>query len=1238
MTLLSRHLSRTLAALTLLGSASGAQVASPAPALRHEIIRGTVTAAGPTATAPRTPLAGVEVIATRAPDRAFKSTRTDGTGAYTIDWPDGTGDYLVHMSAVGYDTFRKRVTRVGADTVFVADATLNPTNKAQVLGPVVTTARKPKPDRNPAFGADVGASEQLSGGLVGKLPPDLDGDLAAIAGTLPGVTPTNGGISVLGLGPDQNSTTLNGMAFPGADIPRDANTRVRVSASTYDPSRGWFSGANTNVELAPGTLFGGRRSHVTADAPGLQYTDPVSAKLGQRFTGGQLSLGADGELVEDKWYYNVGLQGGRRSGSVASLLTAGQDLLRHAGVAPDSAAKLLAGFGTAGVPTSSLGVPIAAVTDNLSFVGRFDHTPFDPQTLGPAKTTWGFTTYGKLSRSGALATSPVATPGHGGESAQDIGSLQAQYSTFFGNDYLADARSGVSLTRTHATPYLSMPDARVRVQSDFADDPGAVTSLEFGGNSALASDSRMWTWETATDVQFYASGTPRHRVKLSGDVRLDGFSQRATPNSLGTFFYNSLADVATNTPASFTRTLNASLKDGAEWNAFLAAGDLWRVSPSWQLLYGARLEGNAFTRAPAHNSAIEQLVGAGTDVAPGGLHISPRLGFNYNRTGQIRNTVLANGLGRFSGTTPGVLRGGIGEFRGFTPSNLLSNALVSTGLSNAQSRLSCIGSAVPHPDWSGYAARSSDIPQACAGGASSFTDAAPNVLMFSPAWSMARSWRGNLAWSSVAGAFNYSLEGIYSLNLSQPGTYDLNFNAVPHFTLRDEGRPMFVQAADIVPATGLVSATDARMSSAYGRIVSVRADGRSISRQATVTVSPNLVGGGFANFYVSGSYTLSSIRALERGFDASTFTSPTQRDWTRGDLDARHQFLLQGGYANNLFTVTMFGRLQSGLPFTPLVGSDVNGDGVANDRAFIPDPAHATDPGVAQGMRTLLASSPAAIRNCLTRQFDHPASPASCEGPWTASLNTRLGITGDGRHLSRRVDIGINLANPLGGIDQLLHGANDLRGWGTAATPDPVLATVRGWDANAQRFQYAVNPRFGNTRPSATTLRAPFRLTVDVSVDIGRPIEEQQVDRWLKPGRNGRRGVKADAQELRRRYDRNVPDLYAMILQQSDSLLLSRDQSDALQKVRAAYRVRMDSVWNGLANYLADLPDQYDAHEAYARAENAIDGAWLLTRDDLQRTLPGVLNPVQLQLVPGIVKSLLASSGPLHIRVFIVGG
>jgi len=411
-----------------------------------------------------------------------------------------------------------------------------------------------------------------------------------------------------------------------------------------------------------------------------------------------------------------------------------------------------------------------------------------------------------------------------------------------------------------------------------------------------------------------------------------------------------------------------------------------------------------------------------------------------------------------------------------------------------------------------------------------------------------------------------------------------------------------------------------------------------VSKQATLTVSPNLASSGFANFYVAAGYTLSSIRALQRGFDATTFTSPAERTWTRGDLDARHQLLLQAGYATNNITFSMLGRLQSGLPFTPIVSGDVNGDGVANDRAFVFDPARVSDPSLAQSMRDLIASSPSSVRDCLTRQFNRAAGAASCEGPWTATLNTRLGFNGDGRRLSRRVNVGLNLANPLGGLDQLVHGSSDLHGWGTASVPDPVLFNVRGWDPATRRFQYSVNPRFGNTRPSVNTLRAPFRLTLDVSIDVGRPTEEQQVDRWLKPGRDGRRGAKADAQDLRRRYERNVPDLYGLVLQQSDSLLLSREQAEGLQKARAAYRVRLDSVWTTLANYLAALPDKYEPHDAYKHAEEAIDGAWEMTRVDLKQNLPAILNPVQLQLIPSVVKTLVNSTGPVRIRLFIAGG
>ncbi len=1219
-------------------SALGAQVAPAAAPARHEMVRGTVTDSTGKA------IAGADVIATRAPDRAYKATRTDATGHYLIDWPDGTGDYLVHIAAIGFDSFRKRITATSVstgvasnDTILTVDAQLKATGP-QTLAPVVSTAARAKPTRDPPPMGDPGSNDQTTSGINGVVPPGQAGDLGAIAGTIPGVLTTADGPSVLGLGASQNSTTLNGMAFPGADIPRDASTRVRISTSMYDPARGWFSGANTNVELGPGNIFSTRRSHITLDAPALQYSDPVSSRLGQRFTNAQLSLGGDGELIPDRWYYNYGLQGGRRSADPASLFTAGTDLLRNAGVSSDSVARLRMLMAAAGIPFAPGGAPTAANTDNLSFLGRLDHKPYDAATLGAAQSTWGMTGYGKLGRVSRANATPIGTETHEATNTQTIGMVQADYSAYFGPDYLAFARSGVTYAHNQSSPYLALPGAEVLVRSDFAGDDGGVSPLLFGGASGSGTDVKQESWETSADLQFFAKGTPRHRVKVSGDVRLDHYDQDNTANRLGSFLYNSLGDVAANTPSSFSRVLNAPRTRGGEWNGFLAASDLYRATPAWQFLYGARLEGNAFTASPAYNPQVDSLFGARTDEAPQSIHVSPRFGFTYNRSGQVRMAVIGNPVGRFTSGSSGVLRGGVGEFRSLTAPALLSGATAATGLPNGLARISCIGGAVPAPDWAAYAANSAAIPTTCKDGTTgNFSDAAPAVQLLAPGYSPPRSWRGNLSWYSNLLGLNYTLEGLYSLNLNQPGSVDLNFAGDPRFTLAGENRPMFVAPSDIVPATGLVASSGSRIASAFGRVVENRGDGQSVSKQATLTVSPDLMRRLGQSSYFQVGYTLSSIRARVRGMDGTTFGDPRTREWMRGNLDARHQIVMQAGSTFGPISATLVGRAQSGLPFTPIVGSDINGDGLANDRAFIPDPNSVDDASLRSGLRGLLASPQSSVRDCLAHQLGAAAGANSCETPWTATLNAQIGIAGNGRFLSRRATVNLALINVLGGADQLLHGGNNLHGWGTMAAPDPVLFTVTGYDAAAGHFLYAVNPRFGSTRPTATTARAPFQLTVDVSVDIGKALEAQQVDRWLSPGRT-QPGLRATSAELQRRFARNVPDLYRVILQQSDSLLLTPGQVESLTQAEGAYQTHISQHWATLSDRFAALPDHFNSKDAAKQLDDAINDAWVLTRDDLQRTLRAILTPVQMNLVPGPVHTLVKTTGPVRMRLFIVGG
>jgi carboxypeptidase family protein len=1189
-----------------------APVAAHAQA-RHEMVRGRVTSDSGRV------VAAAQVIVRRVADSSWKSASTDSAGRYSVDWPDGRGAYVVSVTAPGFAPVQLRVARRGEDSVIVADLSI-PRVGAQRLAPVVARAKRPAPDRDPAtYTAGGSESSTIAQNTARRLAPDQAGDLNAIASMLPGVTPTASGISVLGLPSAQNAVTLNGMAFAGADIPRDALTRVRVQTSTYDPANGWFSGAQTAVDLVIGSQFTNRTMHWTGDAPPLQYNDPVAARLGQRIANLNGSIGGTGQLVDDRWAYNFGVQGGRKSSSNTSLLTADTDLLEHAGVAPDSVTRFLAALQQAGIPASLGGLPGSRIDDNLSFIGRIDHAPYDLATLEASPVTYGLQTYAKWGHSQAQGVNPVGTPAHGGTTTQAIGSLTGFWSALFGKDYLADVRTSVTGTENRSAPYLGLPDGRALVTSTFPNAAGGISNLQFGGNGGMHNDSRSWRWETMAQLQLYPAGKATHRVKVAADARFDAFSQDVLGNRLGTFSYSSLADLTANRPSSFTRILSAPTRTGGEWQGFASLGDLWRVSPTWQLLYGARVDANAFVHRPAYNAALDNALGVRTDGAPSAIDVSPRFGGTWQ-----------NGKGK-------IVRFGVGQFRNLVDPALLAAPSVSTGLPNGTLRLACIGAAVPTPDWTAYSTDPSTIPQECVGQNGILTDDAPNVQLVQSSFRPQKSWRGNFGYQSSAFRWVYTAELLGSLNLHQPGTIDRNFSSATAFTLPVEGRPVFATPAAIVPASGIVSTSLARRADAFGRVVDVVSDLRSRSAQAVLTIRPYIptaIRPYFGDVNVS--YTLTRMRAEQRGFDGATFGDPNAVEWARGDLDSRHQVVAQWVFRplrDGRVITFMSARFRSGLPFTPMIGSDVNGDGLANDRAFVYDPATVGDPSVASGLKSLLTDRAPSARHCLASQLGRAAARNSCEGPWSASMNAGVRLGGQQLLHMPRADVTLNLTNPLGGLDLLLHGANGLHGWGTAPLPDPTLYSVRGFDATTNRFQYVVNPRFGSTSPANSTLRAPFRLTLDVNLDIARPMSEQQLDRWLRPGRAGRSGAKATAVDFTKRYQRVVPDPYGELLQETDSLLLSKAQVAQIEAVRATYRARVDAIWTDLGSYLGSLPDRYDFGAAAKRVDDTIDDVWEITRLDVQEQLGGILAPAQTASLGGWAGQLYRSRDRLHIRL-----
>src|SRR5256885_13536490 len=297
-----------LAHKIFIASAFVAICAHPLSAQGVDVIRGQVL--GPEGQ----PLENAKVTATSLSGNVNRSARTDKSGRYTITFPGGEGDYFVECSAIGYGARRFGVKRTADQETLVADARLQPA--AGVLDTVRVVGQRDRPERNDRTPDISGSERPVDNSAV---PADQQGDIAAMAASLPGVTLVPGqdgdpsGFSVLGLSPDQNNTTLNGLNFGASNLPRDANVTTSLVTTPYDVSRGGFSGGQFQIRGRPGSNYITRTMSLNLDAPQLQWTDPAGKSLGQQYS--NLSIGGllAGPIRPDASFYHFAYQLCRRA-------------------------------------------------------------------------------------------------------------------------------------------------------------------------------------------------------------------------------------------------------------------------------------------------------------------------------------------------------------------------------------------------------------------------------------------------------------------------------------------------------------------------------------------------------------------------------------------------------------------------------------------------------------------------------------------------------------------------------------------------------------------------------------------------------------------------------------------------------------------------------------------------------------------------------------------------------------
>ncbi len=1204
-----------LAAVALVGvhpARGAAQVGSTT-----DIITGTVR--GPDSL----PIAGAVVQAISIETQVSRQRTTDSRGRFTIVFPDGGGQYQLVARYIGMAPARVTVARQADEDRLVADIRMG--LAAVPLEPVTVTARRtPRGNDRPTPGS---TERDLSPQLLTRLPIDAS-DLNLIATLAPGVVGIAGtdssdaAFSVAGQRTTANDITLDGMSFGSGSVPQDAVRSTRVVTSTYDVARGQFSGGLVASTTRSGTNVPQGSYTYTLRDKDLAWGGPTNSAFGQGYTQNQLGGGMGGPIIANKLFVFGALQGRWRDQGLTSLTSADGATLARLGVNPDSVARFIALAQQAGAPITLPGLPDDRATDNTVGLLRLDWNISDVQTL--MLRLDGRWNSQQPTRLGALALPPT-----GGTMSQTGGGVMASLTSYLGGNFINEVRGYVSRGRRDNTAYVTLPAGRVQVASALSDTGQSVTNLSLGSNTGFPQTSDTRALEVSDEFS-WLPGRTAHRIKLGLYLNGTELQENQAVNQLGTFTFPSLSAFAADSAAMFTRTLSPLERQGTAWNAALYLGDIWRLGGgavgrgaggSLQVTYGARIETASFNGAPAFNPTVDSLFGLRTDHIPTEVHVSPRAGFTWMIAGS-------------DGPASTIVRGGAGDFRSLTPTGLYSAALAAPGLSNAEEQLVCIGSAVPTPDWTAYMQDPGAIPSQCSDTVNAITITPhPNVTVFDPSFDAPRAWRASLGVQRrVLGTYTVSLDASYARGMSQYGFRDLNLVTTPMFTLANEGnRPVYVPPDSIIPATGALSSTDSRRYPQFGQVLVIGSDLESDTKQVTLGF------GGFTgrgmSFQVSYTYTRAMDQssfgsgASSQGFAAaSTGGDPNVREWATSSFERRHSFLGTLTYPfTGAIEITAIGRLTSGTPFTPSVGSDNNGDGARNDRAFVFNPATTADTGVARAMRALLGAAPSAVRSCLEAQLDQVAARNSCSGPWQPSLDLQLNWRPSWFGLDRRLTLSAVTVNLLGGLDEWLHGTDHLAGWGFSAAPDPVLLYVRGFDPASQTFRYAVNQRFGAIAGANGGVTVPFQLGIQAHLAIGPDRTRDRLRSAFgggggRAGRGGLLGADSSGTAFAARFAQILPNPISVMVSLKDTLHLADSQVTALQAIADSLDAKNGAVRDSLRADVQRGGDRPDPGVLFARMRPRLQAGRENIRKAIERA-HAVLTPEQWKQLPDALKS-----------------
>ena len=954
------------------------------------------------------------------------STRTRANGLFLVQGLEVGGPYTVSVRAIGYQPYVRDNIDVRLSEATRVDV---PLSRQAVELAAVTVTGGVTADFSPTR---QGVGSQISDSLVRRIPTFSRDFIDQLKLSPQVVYPATGAASGAGAYNRYNTITIdganqserfnlsatNGVPGGGANgkiVSLDAVKEFRVAFTPSDVRQGNFAGMLVNAVTKSGTNeFHGGATYTYRD-----NTDVLGLKLvGQDlraspFEVKQYSFYLGGPIIRDRLHFFIAPEfqestrpatgpyyTGTQPSPAPDVPAVSYDSLTRIAAFMDTAL----GFNVGSADVVNRDNPLTNLFARLDFQISPTHRLVARQIINHSDLD-------EFSRNiGTFQTSPLNqnsgfrfSSNQFRRKAKNTSTVAQLYSNLSGgksNELIL----GYSTIRDERLVPVKAPEVGVGVNMG-----GTVRPVTFG--TEQFSPDNLLDQKIYEVVDNFTIPLGDHTITLGGRFDRTHIFNNFAQDTYGVYVFPTIAALEARAPTGYALGFpnSGSAQDiPADFHIqvySLYGQDQWAATNKLTVTAGLRADIPKMLDTPLQNDLLTNALatagqpGVRTDVIPKTrILLSPRVGFNYDATGDSRNQI----------------RGSLGIYTGPPPYILLGNAFANTGVGLV--RLSCTGAATPI-----FTVDVSSLPKACAGSPTPLPGqfGTVGVNLTDPDFKYPQYFGVSAGFDrQLPHSFVLTVEGLYRKAINGVLVRDANIKgprlvAGQPYTDRD-GRVLY---ADTIAANGNVTNTNQRWITSLGGIQFTEGmiQVTNQSKDFNYSLSGQLSRRFSDRFEATLAYTYTKsedVQSLTSDRAISNWRNGRQLSVAHEDLQTATsvfsrpgRFLAYGTYTlpwKGVSTdITVYYERSSGVPLSYVASGDLNGDLYnGNDLLYIP--RDATDPneirigtGVDGAFVQNLAAAQAFnkfidVQPCLAEQRGHIMKRDSCRSPVQNRLDVSL--------------------------------------------------------------------------------------------------------------------------------------------------------------------------------------------------------------------------------------------------------